>query len=76
MKEEELRALAKVASGKDVVDIAREEGLTVNAVAARLDRAVRELDAENLLEAVSKAARLGLIRVVSDRPSKAPEADG
>ena len=75
MQDEALRALARVASGQDVVDIAREDGLTINAVAALLDQAIQDLEAENLLEAVSKALRLGLIVVAADASAKASDPE-
>jgi DNA-binding NarL/FixJ family response regulator len=75
LKDEALRALSRVASGQDVVDIAKEEGLTVNAVAAWLDQAIQDLEADNLLEAVTKAIRLGLIEMATERMPKTSEAE-
>ncbi|VVT06431.1 transcriptional regulator [Rhizobium sp. EC-SD404] len=68
LSEIEAGYLSRIARGQTAEDIAAEDGISLQAVLDALNGAEGELGAMNLMDAVTKAVRLGLIKDDSSIP--------
>lgn len=68
LSEIEAGYLSRIARGQTAEDIAAEDGISLQAVLDALNGAEEELGAMNLMDAVTKAVRLGLIKDDSSIP--------
>ena len=68
LSEIEVGYLSRIARGQTAEDIAAEDGISLQAVLDALNGAEEKLGAMNLMDAVTKAVRLGLIKDDSSIP--------
>lgn len=68
LSEIEAGYLSRIARGQTAEDIAAEDGISLQAVLDALNGAEEALGAMNLMDAVTKAVRLGLIKDDSSIP--------